>query len=236
MTTNNNKARNTSFSTCCSWSCKCGQIKANLKGKPVLSFNCHCHSCVAAAKFIDKKRTTTNEKAGISIINSTGGVAISAFKANQVEFCTDLSEKLEFVRVGDNGEAWRSYTTCCGTQVTNFVTPKFIVLNRNAIAANVEITKEDESNITTTSATAAVMDNDNTILNIQKKDAFDPTAVPEPSHETTPKLYTMKFIFSVVNPCGSKKLQQYKELFPPTNEFAEVVPITWRINTHRDIK
>eukprot|EP01052_Picozoa_sp_SAG31_P019450 SAG31_NODE_1417_length_8440_cov_7.706510_4_plen_248_part_00 len=37
------------------WRCACGEFTAELVGPPVFNFNCHCHSCVAPARFLDSK-------------------------------------------------------------------------------------------------------------------------------------------------------------------------------------
>ena len=194
------------------WSCKCGQVTASLAGKPVLEFNCHCHSCVAGAKFIADK---TNHS-GIPMIDEThGGSCPSAYKASQVEFCDGClsdaetgTSRLKFVRLGEAGEAWRSYTTCCGTQMTQCVMGGLIVLNRNGIR------NEDGSKYKPKKLP----------LNIQKGVAFEPSKVPEPNHETAPASYVPLFMWPAINPFG-KKLTQ-KELFPDKSE-TEMVPITW---------
>ena len=67
-----------------------------------------------------------------------GGAWVVPYKASQLKFATELSDKegkslIKFVRVGENGESKRSYTTCCGTLFTGFVLPQVIALNRNAI-------------------------------------------------------------------------------------------------------
>lgn len=191
------------------WTCKCGEIKANLKGEPVLNFRCHCHSCVAAARFIEEK----TEGKGTSILHPDGGGACaSPYAGHQVHFCTPLSteegkSKLKFVRY-ENGKAWRCYTTCCGSQMTNCIFPGLVVFNRNGIK----------------NADGTPYEPPHEVLNIQKANAFDPEAVPEPSHNTGPTSYTYKFLWPVVNPF-SKKIKT-SELFPDSSE-AAIVPMTW---------
>lgn len=193
------------------WECKCGQVKAKLKGEPILNFICHCHSCVGAAQFIEEK----TKSSGISILHPDGGGACaSPYSAGQVEFITDLSDetgtsKLKFVRVGDGGKAFRSYTTCCGSQMTNCVFPRLVVFNRNGIK-NADGTQFEPAG---------------EVLNIQKNNAFDPSAVPEPSHPTGSFLFAMKFLAPVLNPFGKKLKNQ--ELFPEDSA-TEIVPITWK--------
>eukprot|EP00591_Stephanopyxis_turris_P000459 CAMPEP_0195523576 /NCGR_PEP_ID=MMETSP0794_2-20130614/22832_1 /TAXON_ID=515487 /ORGANISM="Stephanopyxis turris, Strain CCMP 815" /LENGTH=163 /DNA_ID=CAMNT_0040653599 /DNA_START=66 /DNA_END=554 /DNA_ORIENTATION=+ len=154
------------------WACKCGEIKVKLTGEPILSFRCHCHSCVGAAQFIEEK---TN-KSGIPIIHENGGgVCACPYAASQLEFLSELSSsdgtsKLKFVRVGDKGKALRSYTTCCGTQMTNFILPGLIVFNQNGIK----------------NADGSSFESAKPVLNIEAYHAFDPSTVPEPKHATHP--------------------------------------------------
>ena len=191
------------------WECKCGQIKAKLKGEPILNFRCHCRSCVAAAQFIEEK----TKKSGTPLLHSDGGGACaSPYAAGQVEFITPLSDenersKLKFVRVGDKGKPWRCYTKCCGTQMTNCVFNRLIAFNRNGIK-NVDGSKFEPDDV----------------LNIQVKHSFDPSAVPEPNHKTIPSSWGFHFMAPIMNPLGTK--HKMKELAPEDSD-TEIVPITW---------
>ena len=204
------------------WECSCGLVRAKLTGDPLLNFRCRCRSCEAAARHI----ATLAEKDGLTggqkcpmLHPDGGGACASPFTAGQVEFLdgclsskdTDGSEssRLKFVRIGDKGQAWRSYTTCCGTQMTNCVFPKHIVFNRNGIK------NEDSTPYQPTG----------TVLNIQKDNAFHPAFVPEPNHPTAPFSMTAKFMWGMMNPIG-KPFEGYDELLPGVGN-ADIVPITW---------
>ena len=38
------------------WECACGGFVAKLRGPPVFTFTCHCRSCVAPARHLDRER------------------------------------------------------------------------------------------------------------------------------------------------------------------------------------
>jgi hypothetical protein len=114
-----------------------------------------------------------------------------------------------FVSAGDKGTLCRAYTTCCGSQVINAIFPKLVVLNLNGIK-NSDGSKYEAPN--------------QPLLNVNTKDAFDPSAVPEPKHKTAPFPAMLKFMGTMLNPF-SKKLKN-KEALPDASK-AEVVPITW---------
>ena len=199
------------------WKCQCGDVQLRLTGEPILNLRCHCHSCVACARYIDEKYNHN----GTSMIHSCGGgVCASPYAAGQVKVLTplstsdpssdgDTSSKLKFVRVGENGRIWRSYTTCCGTQLANMAKPGMIVLNRNAIY-NQDGTKYEPREIP---------------LNINKKHAFDPDSVPKPSHDVAPPSVAFKFVKNIANPFGAR-FKDVPELFPAVDA-VEVMPVSW---------
>lgn len=143
-----------------------------------------------------------------------GGAWAAPYRASQVKFVTDLSDKdgkslLKFVRVGEKGQPLRSYTTCCGTQVTNCVFPQMIALNANGIK-NADGSSYRPREIP---------------MNLNKKHSFDPDVVPKPNHSTAPIPMTLKFAQLILNPFD-RSMAKHKEFFPSKEE-AAIVPITW---------
>ena len=63
-------------------------------------------------------------------------------------------------------------------------------------------------------------------LNTHKNCAFDPSKVPDPSHETVPLWSIFKFMAPMLNPVGAKFQEKDRFLFV-NNDEAEIVPITW---------
>jgi hypothetical protein len=219
------------------WECKCGEIKVKLTGEPMSNVNCYCKSCQTGAvsakpffvtdcwkqifnylllrfscliqKFIQEKTNGT----GIYPLNKNGGVAITLFPASRIEFLAPLSaedgtSKLNFIRVGDRGKAFRSYTTCCGSQMTCGCFPTLIGFNRagikNADGAPYEPTDS---------------------VNVMASHSYDASLVPEPKSNHVPfDLTTLNTVVTLLNPFGSKFKE--KELYPD-NADTEVLNVTW---------
>lgn len=184
-----------------------------LTGEPIVVPNCHCHSCVAASKFIDEKHG--DHKDHISGIDQ-GGSAGAMFKPNQVEAITELSPELfGCVKVGPKGKSVRKYVKCCGTQF-GVAHPAFWGLNRNAMFEN----NDDEG--TTTKYVPAQAP-----VNGMKKYAFDPDSVPEPSVNMAKAGDMFKFMGLMLNPFGQRINKDVLATVTLDDDVAEEVPITW---------
>ncbi|KAL7554292.1 LOW QUALITY PROTEIN: hypothetical protein ACHAWF_017938 [Thalassiosira exigua] len=190
--------------------CKCGAIQAEIKGKPKADENCHCHSCVASAQFVESKPAYD----GISMLTSEGGVAFSLVKGNIINFTSDiLSEEarknIDFV--GEKGKLARTYCKGCGTMIGGFKS-NFAFLNRRAVF-NEDGTPYEPSG---------------PVLNIMKKHAFDPVKVPEPSANTFPFSGILGFIPLLLG-FGGKVAPNDSALYCSKDMMSkiEAVPITW---------
>eukprot|EP01082_Thalassiosira_pseudonana_P014024 g11788.t1 g11788 contig6:592701-593303(+) len=193
--------------------CKCGAVEAKIQGAPIGMTNCHCHSCVASAKFVDAKGDGTSQlleaKEG-----EDQGAAIALFKGNIVDFVTDLKtdgakSKIGFCKVGEKAKFARSFCTGCNTMLGSFL-PKGCIVNRNLL------TNED----------GTPFQPENKIVHIMKKYAFEPEKVPEPSSNMVP----IGMVFTTFIPLiawGGKKVLENKALYCEDLATAEVVPITW---------
>lgn len=185
--------------------CKCGEFQAKLTGEPLMDVNCYCHSCVACCRFVDEKHP-----GGTTGLKDDGAV-FTAYKPSQIDFLgADLTDTFGLVKVGPKGKFYRLYTKCCGTLAIPGAMSKFVSFNRNGIY------NQDGSPYVPAKPP----------LNLQKKNAFDPSLVPEPSHATFPMGMVCKIAMTMVNPFGGPKLKE-KALVSPNEEGAEVVEITW---------
>ena len=134
---------------------------------------------------------------------------MAKYTAKNVEFTATLTPELfGALKVGEAGRAIRLYCRCCNTLVFG-VTRTVFAFNRNCIY------NEDGSKYEPAKP----------VLNIQKKNAFDPSMVPDPSVETWPPLRVIiplawKFFNPFVSTVKDKALL-------PDPKTAEVVPITW---------
>jgi len=190
--------------------CKCGAIECKFDKPPRLIFNCHCHSCVAAKKAIEGKEGFKGISADVQ-----GGVGCAVFRSNNVQIVKASSDGVGFVKIGDKGPMARSYCTECKTMVFNVFLPNWAAANRNCL------TNSDGSAYAPEAAEGA-----KSILNINCKHAFDPSACPEPKHDAVPFGILRKFlpiIFGLF--CdGSNKGEAF---LPEDMDKVEVVPITW---------
>mmetsp|Transcript_14603 Transcript_14603/g.29987 ORF Transcript_14603/g.29987 Transcript_14603/m.29987 type:complete len:202 (-) Transcript_14603:126-731(-) len=194
--------------------CGCGAFQAKIKGDSVASFNCHCHSCVAASRFIDERHGDILNNGHTSALDYTGGCAVSVHWISNVDFIGDSDplDRLGYVKVGEKGTIPRYYTKCCGTQIITLVQGYLHCgLNRNAVY--------EEDGEKYAPAVAPV--------NIMAKSAFNPAVVPNPKSDFAPLGLIFKFIplFTL----GSLGIGKSKVKFNTSPEMskAEVVPITW---------
>jgi hypothetical protein len=162
--------------------------------------------------FINEKHKGTGASA---LKGNPEQVAAAVFSAGQCEFLTDLSSedgstsKLKFALVGEDGKFFRSYVSCCGTQLTNSLFPKGIGLTRNNIVEKDGSAYEPKEDVTS----------------VQSGNGFvDKSLIPDPKHDSYPLLMMVRFAATTQNPFG-KSFEQ-KELYPVRSE-AEIVPVTW---------
>ena len=191
--------------------CKCGSFEAQIHGNPVLSITCHCHSCVAAVKFLESKSTFD----GISALDNDG-VALALYRGKNIDWVSDVSSeeahaKIGFVKVGEKGKPFRSYCSNCGTFIAHYER-NFSMFNRNAIY-NKDGTKFQ--------ATAG------SVNNIMRKYSFDPSKVPAHSSSMVPLGVLVAFVPLLMG-FGGKKNAHEDVLFPTDLSNVEVVPITWK--------
>jgi hypothetical protein len=186
----------------------CGAFKAQLKTPPVFHMNCHCHSCVAPARYLDAKYPETS-KSGLMV---NGGVGKAMFHLEDIE----LPEGgLTYLKVGDNGEKIRSYTTCCGTLFNTAGGKGFPRAARPLTRNNIQ--NSDGSPYISLE----------TPTDVNTKNAYDDYALPE--HHFEGRSPAVVAGFSALAPlpdeAGCAKYDQ--SWFKVGAEVNEVVPITW---------
>uniref|UniRef100_A0A7R9Z569 CENP-V/GFA domain-containing protein n=1 Tax=Pseudictyota dubia TaxID=2749911 RepID=A0A7R9Z569_9STRA len=203
------------------WRCGCGDLTFKIRGEPALNMNCHCHSCVAYARFVDaQSEKIGGDGKGTSILSEGDGVAMACFWPDQVKITRDLaSGRLNFVKVGHDGKPRRSYAKCCGTAMMG-AEPRMWALNRNCIFEEDADSSGDD--------VLRRYEPEDKVCNVMKKHAFDPEKVPEPSADTVGFGDMVTFFGVLMNPLGKKIEKDVLETFRPSAESTvEVVPITW---------
>lgn len=192
------------------WKCGCGKVKLELSAQPWNVGNCHCHSCVASARFLDQKYN--DDKNHVSQIDSgSGGASGAWFMPNEVTVLTKDSE-LGVLKVGPKGKAVRKYAKCCGSQV-GVVHKAFWGLSLTMLYEDGGCTKKYVHG--------------EPLANAMAKFAFEPDKIPEPKYSLGPLRTVFKLLYVVVNPFGPSTEKETLDHFDVDPEKADEVPITW---------
>lgn len=193
--------------------CKCGFVQAEIKGSLTSELNCHCHSCVASAQFIESKPNFDGYSA---FTNSHGGVAYAMVKGKDINFTSDISTKeahanIDHVKVGEKGKMARSYCKNCGTMLGIFE-KNLAFLNRNCIY------NQDGNTL---------YEPTKPVINIMKKHSFDPAKVPEPNVAVFPLSGIPTFIPLIIG-FGGRIAPKDAAIYAGKDlTSVEVVDITW---------
>ena len=200
--------------------CKCGKCQIRLSGEPLGNWNCHCHSCTAASRFITEKHPEGTTQ--LSDITNNTGSAMSVYNLKDTIFVdgSPQDDNFGYIKVGENGKVVRSYTKCCGTQAFTSGMPiplSYRHFNRNCIY-NEDGTKYIPKD---------------PVPNLMLSYAFvDPSVVSE-----TPKYnYIPLSLLGVVVPNMIKtmlgladmgKMADEPSMFFKSEDVDEIVPINW---------
>ena len=196
--------------------CKCGKVEASILNDFAAEFNCHCHSCVASARFVEAK-PTFNGYSGL--IDSDGGFAYAIVKGKDIDFTSDIMSEeamknIDFVKVGETGKVARAYCKGCGTLLGGFQ-KNVAFLNRNCMF--------DQS--------GSPYKPTKSVMNIMKKHAFEPDKVPDPSAAIMPFRAMLTFVPLMIGFGGGNVADKDSALLRHAGKKElsglEVVPITW---------
>jgi hypothetical protein len=189
--------------------CKCGSFEATFDAPPRITFNCHCHSCVAVIKGIEARAgfSGTSMKS-----DEVGGAAVAIFKSNNVTVKKVDGAKIGFMKVGEDGRTPRPYCTECGTVLFNVWAPTWCAANRNAMTVADGSPFEPKCT---------------PVLNVNSKHAFNKGKVPKPKHNSLPLGMLVKFIPLLTGFAGDGSNSKEKALFAEDISKVESVPITW---------
>jgi hypothetical protein len=189
------------------WVCMCGAFKAKLKAPPVFEMNCHCHSCVAPARYLDAKYPETSKS---GLVN--GGIGKAMFRLEDIE----LPEGgLTYLKVGDNGEKIRSYTTCCGTLFNTSGGKRLTVAARPLTRNNIQ------------NSDGSPYVSPETPTDVNTKYAFDDYTLPEPHFEGRSPAASAGFSALAPLTDDAARTKYDQSWFKVGVEVNEVVPITW---------
>jgi hypothetical protein len=197
------------------WSCGCGDVKFKMYGEPVREYNCCCQSCLACADHIMAKGGQGTDWHAPK--SESPGVAIALFPSHKVEpeKPEELSSKVGYVKVQQNGTMIRWYTKCCNTPIGNLGGPGNCGFNYNCV------TNPDGSRY----------ERNPKLLNIMYIYAKHPDEVPEPRKDD---VRDIGFIMTVIpNIIHNKRWcclfsQAHPAFLPDPAEVSEWVPKTWK--------
>lgn len=184
------------------------------------NWNCHCHSCTSASRFITENHPEGTTQ--LSDITNNTGSAMSVYNLKDTIFVEGSpQDNFGYVKVGEKGKAVRSYTKCCGTQAFTSGMPvpiSYRHFNRNCIY------NEDGTKYIP----------DDPVPNIMLSYAFvDPSVI---SAETPKYNYIPLSLLGLLVPDMIKTMLGLSDMGKMANEPAmffkpedvdEIVPITW---------
>lgn len=189
------------------WRCPCGSFEANLTAPPIFDFNCHCHSCVAPARYLSAKFPDSRS----ALVH--GGAGKSFFALTSVELPVG---GLSFLKVGEAGENIRAYTTCCGT-LFNTAGGRQFPAGARPLTRN---------NIITADGSAYMPSEEAFCGDCLCKFAYDDYTLPEPHFDGASDGLMAQFSGGMP-PKPEDEAAFDERWFKVGSEVEEVVPITW---------
>lgn len=91
-------------------SCRCGQVRVQISGRPLIVTECHCNSCREAA-------TRLSSLPGAPRFTSTnGGTPSVLYRKDRVDI-VEGAEQLKAFKLNPNSKTRRVVATCCNTPV-----------------------------------------------------------------------------------------------------------------------
>lgn len=191
------------------WKCACGNFKCRFLGEPELVADCYCQSCVACAMYCEDRGGRGNLDRSPAVVPCVESVY---FAWRQIYFSDpDASDKLEFLKVGDDGKNLRSCTVCCRTLFGTSSGTGVIPVNRRFLkhADGTPYVRDDA-------------------VRINAKFAAEPEEVPRPHYQELPVM--MAFKLMCIRAFGSRRcpIGNNERIVKIQQSMVHIViPITW---------
>jgi hypothetical protein len=90
--------------------CACGQVQLEVEKAPIISVECHCNSCRAAAARLQTLPGAPH------FVEANGGTRFAMYRKDRVRFLTGTDRLKEF-RLTPTSKTRRVVATCCNTPV-----------------------------------------------------------------------------------------------------------------------
>ena len=101
-------------------SCKCGNVKFELAGDPIMSPRCSCNDCMASCYYVNDL-AKKNGKENISALeNGNNQTVFNVLYPKASIKILSGSDKLIYFKMKKSSKALHTYTSCCNTQVLMF--------------------------------------------------------------------------------------------------------------------
>jgi hypothetical protein len=112
-----------------SGNCRCGKVKLEAAGQPILAASCYCASCQEAGKRFEQL------PAARPVLNPDGGTDYVLYRKDRVQ-CVTGQEHLEERRLKPDSPTRRVIATCCNSAMfLDFTKGHWLTIYRNRIPA-----------------------------------------------------------------------------------------------------
>jgi hypothetical protein len=109
--------------------CRCGQVKFEAIGQPILAASCYCASCQEAGSRFEQLPGAP------AVLNPDGGTDYVLYRKDRVQ-CVDGQEYLEEHRLKPDSPTRRLVATCCNSAVfVDFTKGHWLTMYRNRFSA-----------------------------------------------------------------------------------------------------
>jgi hypothetical protein len=110
--------------------CRCGKVKLEAVGRPILTASCYCRSCQEAGRRFEQL------PAAPRVLNSSGGTDCLLYRKDRVR-CVTGQELLEEHRLRPESPTRRVLATCCNSAMfADFTKGHWLTLYRNRFPAD----------------------------------------------------------------------------------------------------
>jgi hypothetical protein len=109
--------------------CRCGKVKLEAVGRPILTASCYCASCQEAGRRFEQL------PAAPPVLNADGGTDYLLYRKDRVH-CVAGQEHLEEHRLKPESPTRRVLATCCNSAMfADFTKGHWLTIYRNRFAA-----------------------------------------------------------------------------------------------------
>ena len=114
-------------------SCRCGQARLEMAGKPIVATVCHCSSCQKAGRSLAALADAT------TVMDDHGGTALVLYRKDQVRCVRGETSLAEF-RLNPDSPTRRIVAKCCNTAMfLDFTKGHWVSIYRGRVSPGVSV-------------------------------------------------------------------------------------------------